>query len=130
MLKTYFEYVYAFIPVLDRVDFVSKYESGSYSLFLLYTMLATASLYAPRDIITACGFSDRSAAQANFTAKATLLYDFQFETDVLSLLQGSVLLGTVIPDSPTDKDFHYWFFNSIRLAAKLGICNVYVPTSL
>lgn len=97
------------------------YRLGNYSLFLLYTMLAPATLHAPLDIITGCGFDDRSSAQASFTAKATMLHDFQVESDLLPLLQGSITMGMLIPDYSTDKDFHYWFYNATRLAVKLDI---------
>lgn len=84
-------------------------------------MLATATLHAPPDVIAGCGFEDRSTAQASFSAKATLLHDFHFESDVLAMLQGSIVLGVVILYHSTDKDFHYWFYNSTRLAVKLDI---------
>lgn len=90
----------------------------------MHAILTTATLYAPADVISACGFHDRSAAQAAFLSKATLLYDFQYETAPLSMLQGSIILGTVILGHAADKDFQYWFHNSIRLAAKLDIHNM------
>ncbi|EAU36048.1 predicted protein [Aspergillus terreus NIH2624] len=121
LLKTYFDYIYPYGPVIDPVEFLRTYQSGHYSLFLLYSMLAPATLYAPVDILYGCGFSDRSSAQASFVAKATLLHDFQVETNLLPLLQGSIILGMVVLDYPTDKDFYYWFYNSTRLAAKLDI---------
>lgn len=121
LLKTYFDYIYPYVPVIDPVEFLRTYRSGHYSLFLLYSMLAPATLYAPVDILYGCGFSDRSSAQASFVAKATLLHDFQVETNLLPLLQGSIILGMVVLDYPTDKDFYYWFYNSTRLAAKLDI---------
>lgn len=121
LLKTYFDYIYPYGPVIDRVDFLRNYRLGNYSLFLLYAMLAPATLHAPLDIITGCGFDDRSSAQASFNAKATMLHDFQVESDPLPLLQGSIILGTLILDHSTDKDFHYWFYNSTRLAMKLEI---------
>ncbi|KAH8738441.1 hypothetical protein BGZ61DRAFT_440039 [Ilyonectria robusta] len=121
LIKTYFAYVYPFAPVIDRIDFIRNYRAGNYSLFLLYAMLATATLHAPPDVISGCGFEDRSTAQASFSGKATLLHDFHFETDLLPMLQGSLILGVVILDHSTDKDYHYWFYNSTRLAVKLDI---------
>ncbi|KAK0718430.1 hypothetical protein B0T26DRAFT_741413 [Lasiosphaeria miniovina] len=121
LLKTYFERVYPYSPIVDRVDFLSKYASGTFSLFLLYAMLATASVTAPFHVISGCGFKDRSAAQAAFATRATLLHDLQFESDLLPMLQGSVILGAVIVERPTDKDFHYWLWNASRLAAKMDI---------
>lgn len=87
-------------------------------------MLTPATLHVPPDVISGCGFDDRSMAQASFMQKATLLHDFQVERDLLHMLQGSSILGIVILDQPTDKDFHYWHYNSVRLAVKLDIHKV------
>lgn len=126
LLANYFAYVDPSTPVIDKHDFINKYESGNCSLFLLYALLATASLYVPAEAIAACGFVDRSEAQATFAARATLLHDFQFETDLLPALQGSLIMTKVLLEQPTDKDSNYWFYNGLRLATKLEIYSLYV----
>ena len=112
--------------MINRVDFIRGYQSGHCSLFLLYVILAPASVHAPADVLSACGFASRSAAQELFFSKAKLLHDFSAEDDPLLMLQGSIILCMVILDHPTDRDFGYWFHNAIRLATKLDIRNVYV----
>ncbi|KAI2733482.1 transcriptional regulator family: Fungal Specific TF [Penicillium roqueforti] len=124
LVKTYFDHVYPFAPVINRVDFIRGYQSGHCSLFLLYVILAPASVHAPADVLSACGFASRSAAQELFFSKAKLLHDFSAEDDPLLMLQGSIILCMVILDHPTDRDFGYWFHNAIRLATKLDIRNV------
>jgi hypothetical protein len=115
--------------VINRADFVRGYQSGDYSLFLLYAILTVASLYAPADVLSACGFSSRSAAQESLFYKTKLLYDLSAENDPLVLLQGSVILCAVILDHPTDKDYSYWFHNAIRLATKLRLRKMYFDQS-
>lgn len=129
MIKTYFDYVYPFAPVIDRASFIRDYQSGDCSLFLLHVILTPASVHAPAEILSACGFDSRSAAQESFFSKAKLLYDFATEDDPLLMLQGSIILCMVILDHPTDRDFGYWFHNAIRLATKLDLRNSYVGTS-
>ncbi|KAJ4253347.1 hypothetical protein NW762_010502 [Fusarium torreyae] len=121
IIKTYFDHVYPFAPILNRTDFVQNYRSGNCSPFLLHSISAVASLYVPIEVITGCGFADRSAAQTSFFTKANLLHQFHCGTGSLSMLQGSMILGTIILDHPSDRDFQYWFHNSIRLAIKLGV---------
>lgn len=113
--------------MVNRADFIRGYQSGNYSLFLLRAILTPATLHAQADVIFACGFADCSAAQASFFSKAKLLHDFATEEDQLLMLQGSIVLCTVILDRPTDRDFSYWFHNAIRLATKLDLHNMYVP---
>ncbi|KAJ5579931.1 uncharacterized protein N7459_005916 [Penicillium hispanicum] len=129
-IKAYFDHVYPFAPVINRVDFIRGYQSGDCSLFLLFVMLAPATVHAPADVLSACGFASRSAAQEMFFSKAKLLHDFAAEDDPLVMLQGSIILCMVILDHPSDRDFGYWFHNAIRLATKLDIRNAQTPYSL
>lgn len=129
LVKTYFDHVYPFAPVINRVDFIRGYQSGDCSLFLLHVILTPASLHAPVDVLSACGFASRSAAQESFFYKAKLLHDFVAEDDLLLMLQGSIILSMVILDHPTDRDFGYWFHNAIRLATKLDLLNTCVSYS-
>ncbi|KAI9927579.1 hypothetical protein MW887_003198 [Aspergillus wentii] len=126
LIKTYFDHVYPFAPVINRVDFIRGFQSGDCSLFLLHAILTPASVHAPEDVLSACGFANRSAAQESFFSKAKLLDDFAAENDPLLMLQGSIILSMVIRDRPTDRDFGYWFHNAIRLAAKLDLRTAYV----
>ncbi|KAF4949248.1 hypothetical protein FSARC_13554 [Fusarium sarcochroum] len=121
IIKTYFDHVYPFAPILNRTDFVQNYRSGNCSPFLLHSISAATSLYVPIEVISGCGFADRSAAQTSFFTKANLLHQFHCGTGSLSMLQGSIILGTIILDHPCDRDFQYWFHNSVRLAIKLGV---------
>ncbi|KAI9713834.1 MAG: hypothetical protein M1820_000564 [Bogoriella megaspora] len=123
LIKTYFDHVYPFAPVINRADFIRAYQSGDCSLFLLRVILTPASVHASADVLSACGFASRSAAQESFFSKAKLLHDFAAEDDPLLMLQGSIILCTVILDHPTDRDFGYWFHNAIRLATKLDLRN-------
>ncbi|KIX03057.1 uncharacterized protein Z518_06607 [Rhinocladiella mackenziei CBS 650.93] len=126
LIKTYFDHVYPFAPVISRADFIRGYQSGDCSLFLLRVILTPASLHAPADVLSACGFASRSAAQESFFSKAKLLHDFAAEDDPLLMLQGSIILCMVILDHPTDRDSGYWFHNAIRLATKLDLRNTCV----
>ncbi len=128
-IKTYFAHVYPFAGVINRADFIRGYESGDCSLFLLRVILTAASIYVPVSVLSACGFASRSAAQESFFSKAKLLHDFAAKDDPLLMLQGSIILCTVILDHPTEWDFGYWFHNAIRLATKLDLRNTYVSYS-
>lgn len=121
LIKTYFDYVDPYIPVINRADFFRQYQSGQYSLFLLHAILTSAIVHVSTDLLSASGFSSRSTAQEFFLTKARLLHDFETERDPLVMLQGSVVLCMVVSDHETDRDFGYWFHNAIRLATKLDI---------
>ncbi|GKU16401.1 unnamed protein product [Fusarium langsethiae] len=122
-IKAYFDHVYPFAPILDRVEFMENYRSGNCSLFLLHAISTAGSSYVPIEVIQACGYTDRSAAHMAFFLKAKLFHDFHCQGGSLPMLQGSMILGAIIPDHPSDRDFHYWFHNSVRWASKLGLHN-------
>lgn len=126
LVKIYFDHVHPFCPVIARADFARRYQSGDCSLLLLRVMLTTASLYAPADVLTACGYASRSAAQQSFFSKARILYDFGAGDDLLLTLQAAIILCLVMLDHPTDRDFGYWLHNSISIATKLNLRNLYV----
>ncbi|OAQ97261.1 hypothetical protein LLEC1_04756 [Akanthomyces lecanii] len=120
-ITTYFTMLEPYSPIIDRGDFVHNFESGTCSLFLLCAILAVSSLYVPQKTIEECDFADRAEAQATFASRATLLHDFQAESDALAFLQGSLLMTRVLLEHPTEKDSNYWFYNALRLATKLGL---------
>ncbi|KAF5587637.1 cutinase transcription factor 1 beta [Fusarium subglutinans] len=123
IVKAYFDYVHPFAPILNRTDFIQSYRSGGCCLFLLHAVAAAASLYVTHDVLIGCGYPDRSTAQASFFSKAKLFHDFHCQGDPLSMLQGSMILGAIILDHPSDRDFQYWFHNSVRRASKMGVQN-------
>ncbi|RBR26408.1 uncharacterized protein FIESC28_00813 [Fusarium coffeatum] len=124
IIKAYFDHVYPFAPILNRTDFVRSYRSGDCSLFLLHAICTAASNSVPIEVIHGCGYADRSAAHTAFFSKAKLFHDFQCQGGSLSMLQGSLILGAIILDHPSDRDFQYWFHNSVRRASRLGVHNV------
>ncbi|KIW92842.1 uncharacterized protein Z519_06691 [Cladophialophora bantiana CBS 173.52] len=129
LIKTYVDHVYPSVPVINRADFIPSYQSGDCPLVLLRVILTPASLLAPADVLSACGFASRSAAPESFFSKVKLLHDFAAEDYPLLMQQGSIILCTVILDHPIDWDFGYWFHNAIRLATKLDLRNTCVSYS-
>jgi hypothetical protein len=115
--------------MIDRIEFVRGYQSGDCSLFLLHTLLITAVVHAPTDVLSSCGFTSRSTAQSSFFSKAKLLHDFGAEDDHLVMLQGSLILCNVILEHSTNWDFGFWFHNAIRLATKVNLRSRCVPSS-
>ncbi|KAL7930298.1 hypothetical protein V8C35DRAFT_313507 [Trichoderma chlorosporum] len=121
MLQAYFSLAHPHCPVLDPVEFVKSYLSGSFSLFLMQAILANASLYAPMPLLESCGFKSRCEAIETYYSRASLLYQFGCERNQLRSLQGSVVLGMTAVTGSFDQDFRYWFHNGVRLAVKMGL---------
>ncbi|KAL5088540.1 hypothetical protein Trisim1_006497 [Trichoderma cf. simile WF8] len=121
MLQAYFSLGHPHVPILDPVEFVRSYLSGSFSLFLMQAILANAALYAPMPLLEACGFSERCEAIETYFSRASLLYQFGCERNQLRSLQGSIVLGMTAVTGSFDRDFRYWIHNAVRLAVKMGL---------
>jgi hypothetical protein len=121
MLQAYFSLGHPHVPILDPVEFVRSYLSGSFSLFLMQAILANAALYAPMPLLEACGFGERCEAIETYFSRASLLYQFGCERNQLRSLQGSIVLGMTAVTGSFDRDFRYWIHNAVRLAVKMGL---------
>ncbi|KAL6691655.1 hypothetical protein J3F84DRAFT_160019 [Trichoderma pleuroticola] len=121
MLQAYFSLGHPHVPILDPVEFVKSYLSGSFSLFLMQAILSNAALYAPMPLLEACGFTARCEAIETYFSRASLLYQFGCERNQLRSLQGSIVLGMTAVTGSFDRDFRYWIHNAVRLAVKMGL---------
>ena len=121
LLSLFFDFVYPYTPVLNRVEFMESYRSSQHSSLLLNSMLANACPYAPLSLLEECGFTDRSAAQKRFFSNAVLLYDFGCGKNQMHRLQSSLFLGTVLFSSVSEKDFRYWLHNAVHIATRMGL---------
>ena len=121
MLRRHFTTVYPQAPVYDYIEFMDSYHSGSFSWFLMQTILASAVPFTPLDMLAECGFGDRVTALEFFFSNAVKLYDFGCEGNQLIKLQGSLIMSTVLVSYSMDKDFRFWHHNAVRLAIRLGL---------
>ncbi|KAJ0418323.1 fungal-specific transcription factor domain-containing protein [Aspergillus carlsbadensis] len=121
LLRLYFERVYPYTPVLNRVDFVCQYMNETYSTFLFQCILTSVAPYMSSLMLAECGYMDRASAQKSFFAKAQLLYDLDAEKSQVSLLQGSLILTSSYFAFGLDKDCRYWLANAVRLATQMGL---------
>jgi hypothetical protein len=121
MLRLFFEHVYPYTPVVDRMQFCQDYMTGNASYFILHSILANAVPYASIDLIKEAGYGSREEAQADSTQKARLIYDFGCEKNQLHLLQGSIILSSFQFSYSASKDHRIWFHNAIRIAIQMGL---------
>lgn len=121
LVRLWFKHVYPYTPVLNRATFYQELMKGDCSHFVLYAILANVVPYACRELITAAGFSDRNAAQKDFSSKAQLIHDFGCERRQMVLLQGSCILSSFQVSYAPAKDFRFWLHNAFRIATQMGL---------
>lgn len=121
LVRLWFKHVYPYTPVLDRAHFYEDFVRDECSHFLLYAILANVVPYASQNLIEGAGYSDRSAAQRDFSSKAQLLHDFGCERRQMVLLQGSCILSSFQASYAPTKDFRFWLHNAFRIATQMGL---------
>ncbi|KAH8704783.1 hypothetical protein BGW36DRAFT_1811 [Talaromyces proteolyticus] len=120
-IRLFFERVYSYAPVFDRIIFAREYRQQNVSMFLLQAVLASVTPHVPLELLNSAGFSDHLTAQTAFFIRARLLHDVGVEKNQLRLLQGSLFLSLPHVTRDMDKDYRYWISNAARLAVKIGL---------
>lgn len=126
LLRAYVEYVHPYMPLLELHDFLSAINSvdglcGQISLFLYHAVMFAGTAYVDVKVLKEAGYANRKAARKAYFQKTRLLYDFDYESDRLILVQ-SLLLMTYWYETPDDqKDTWHWMGVAISLAHTIGL---------
>ncbi|KAH7166098.1 fungal-specific transcription factor domain-containing protein [Dactylonectria macrodidyma] len=126
LLQAYVEYVHPYMPLMDLNSFLGTINSrdgrnGQTSLFLYQAVMFAASAFVDMKHLREGGYPTRKAARKSFFQKTRLLYDFDYESDRLILVQ-ALLLMTYWYETPDDqKDTWHWMGVAISLAHTIGL---------
>ncbi|KAI1774181.1 transcription factor CTF1 [Hypoxylon cercidicola] len=126
LLSAYVEYVHPYMPLIELHDYLSLINArdgvyGQTSLFLYQCVMFAATAFVDGKHLKEAGYTSRKAARREFFYKARLLYDFDYESDRLILVQG-LLLMTYWYETPDDqKDTWHWMGVAISLAHTIGL---------
>lgn len=126
LLRCYIEYVHPYMPLVDLNEFLTAINArdglcGQISLFLYHAVMFSATAFVESKHLKDAGYHTRKAARKAFFYKARLLYDFDYESDRLVLVQG-LLLMTYWYETPDDqKDTWHWMGVAISLAHTIGL---------
>ncbi|KAF2667475.1 hypothetical protein BT63DRAFT_374859 [Microthyrium microscopicum] len=126
LLRAYIEFVHPYMPLVDLYDFVMIIESGNgalgrISLILYHAVMFAGSAFVDMQHLFNAGYSSRKQARKDFFNKTRLLYDFDYESDRVSLVQALLLL-TYYYETPDDqKDTWHWMGVATSVAHTIGL---------
>lgn len=126
LLQAYVEYVHPYMPLLELFDFLNVInagdgQDGQISLLLYQAVLFAGSAFVKRSVLAKHGYPVRKVARKMFFQRARLLYDFDYDSDRLVLVQ-ALLLMTYWYETPDDqKDTWHWMGVAISLAHTIGL---------
>ncbi|OLN82116.1 Cutinase transcription factor 1 beta 2 [Colletotrichum chlorophyti] len=135
LLQAYVEYVHPYMPLLELYEFLAIINDqdglcGQTSLFLYQAVMFAATAFVDMKVLREAGYPTRKAARKAFFQKTRLLYDFDYESDRLVLVQ-ALLLMTYWYETPDDqKDTWHWMGVAISLAHTIGLHRDPAATSM
>ncbi|KAF2832963.1 hypothetical protein CC86DRAFT_310511 [Ophiobolus disseminans] len=126
MLRTYVEFVHPYMPLLDLHDFLTVIDkedgsNGKVSLILFQAVMFAGSAFIDMHHLRTAGYATRKEARKDFFQKTRILYDFDYESDRVSLVQALLLL-TYYYETPDDqKDTWHWMGVATSVAHTIGL---------
>ncbi|KAF2706731.1 hypothetical protein K504DRAFT_470780 [Pleomassaria siparia CBS 279.74] len=126
MLRAYVEFVHPYMPLLDLHDFLAVVDQpdgslGKVSLILFQAVMFAGSAFVGMHHLRAAGYITRKEARKDFFQKTRVLYDFDYESDRVSLVQALLLL-TYYYETPDDqKDTWHWMGVATSVAHTIGL---------
>ncbi|KAI9653891.1 MAG: hypothetical protein M1829_001117 [Trizodia sp. TS-e1964] len=126
LLRSYIDFVHGYMPLLELHSFLGIVnqpygEHGRLSLLLFQSVMFAGTAFVDMRHLLNAGFSSRRAARKSFFYRARLLYDFDYESDRITLVQ-SLLLMTYWYEAPDDqKDTWHWLGVALSLCHTIGL---------
>ncbi|KAJ5465318.1 uncharacterized protein N7458_001004, partial [Penicillium daleae] len=125
LLKAYVHYVHPSMPILDISVLIQSIvlENGMrpLSLLLFQAMMFAAMAYIDFEHLGVAGYANRKLARETFFMRVRRLYDLEYETDPISLVQSLLLMTHTNEMNADQKDSWYWLGISISLAHSIGL---------
>lgn len=129
LLDAYLGDSLAALPILDTSRFFTSLDNGSVSPLLLNAIYLAATIYCSDSVITEAGFPSRYAASFTFYQRVKSLYDEGQETDAITTIQATFLLGYWWGGLLDPKDPYYWIGIAAGMAQAIGLHQAYVVES-
>ncbi|KAG9232109.1 cutinase transcription factor 1 beta [Amylocarpus encephaloides] len=126
LLLAYLEYVHPYMPLINICEALNLIaddtgSTGKMSLLLFQSIMFAGTAFVDIKFLRAEGHKNRKLARKAFFQKSRVLYDFDYESDRIILVQ-SILLMTYWYETPDDqKDTWHWMGVAISLAHTIGL---------
>ncbi|KAH0284326.1 hypothetical protein M436DRAFT_82937 [Aureobasidium namibiae CBS 147.97] len=125
LLRCFVENIHPYMPLLDVHELIHTVDTNdstsAVSLLLFQAIMFAGVASVDMAYLQTAGYTNRRAARREFFQKTRLLYDFDYESDRISLIQ-SLLLMTFWYETPDDqKDSHHWMGIAVSLSHTIGL---------
>ncbi|OBT39591.1 hypothetical protein VE00_10555 [Pseudogymnoascus sp. WSF 3629] len=123
----YFEFFHPFFPIVSKPAFLSEFQemdmrSGKGpSLLLLRAILFIASGLVSTELLHSAGFDSRGEARQSLYKKTRYLYDLDYESDSITIIQSLLLMSHYYPSMTEKKHTWHWVHQAISMAQVAGL---------
>ncbi|KFY06520.1 hypothetical protein V491_08588, partial [Pseudogymnoascus sp. VKM F-3775] len=123
------------MPLIELREFLGIVEegtgdSGRISLLLFQAVMFTGVAFVDMSHLTTAGFATRNKARKAFYLKSRALYDFDYETDRVAIIQALLLMTYWCETPDNQKDTWHWMGVAISLANTIGLHRNPSPTTI
>lgn len=117
LLKAYFRWFHPHFPIVDEPEIWAVHESGrNMSPLLLQAMLFIGVIHCDKSTLEELGWGNRHRAKYQLYSRAKDIYDAEFETKKLIVIQSLFLMGFWRAGALLEKDVRHWIGAVISLA--------------
>lgn len=116
LLKAYFKWFHPNFAIVDEPDIWNKYSEGKLSPLLLQAMLFIGVIHCDEATLTELNWGTRHHAKYMFYTRAKDIYDAEFETNKVTVIQALFLMSFRRAGALLEKDARHWLGTAITLA--------------
>lgn len=116
LLKAYFQWFHPCFAIVDEVDIWTQHRAGTLSPLLLQAMLFVGVLHCEDQTLTDLGHGSVHRAKLVFYNRAKDIYDADYETRKITVIQSLFLMSFMRAGALLEKDTRHWLGAAISLA--------------
>ncbi|KAK2469289.1 hypothetical protein H9L39_19006 [Fusarium oxysporum f. sp. albedinis] len=126
LVASFFKYIHPYMPILDIDRFLQSASSrlgveGQVSLLLYQTILFAGATHVNVTELQKAGFGTPRQARKEFFCKCKLLYDFDWESDRLVLVQALLFMSLWYEAPEEHRNTWHWIDVAVSQAYALGL---------
>ncbi|KAH8891497.1 hypothetical protein GQ53DRAFT_823521 [Thozetella sp. PMI_491] len=135
-LQGFVEYVYPFMPILDLHEILGAIQNArrpggvvdeqlggppQISLLLLQAILFAAAPFVDMRQLQMAGFPSKKAARQTYFQRTRILYNLDYETDHIILIQSLLLMSYWHDTLDDEKDASHWIGVGVSIADTIDL---------
>ncbi|KIW68803.1 hypothetical protein PV04_04724 [Phialophora macrospora] len=128
IIRCYVEYMHPYMPLLDATELLQltcpttdALTMPKYSLLLFQCVMFAAAAFVDEATVKQAGYDSLKTMRKAFYQKTIILYDADFESDTLILIQSLLLMSLWSEKPEAHKQGWHWTGIAIFLAQTVGL---------